>query len=175
MCPHQVGMLWNSLKAQIAEKSPDIMMFTEVIPKAQKNPVSETQVEIEGYQLFHNFNFTDENLGASGIRGVAIYVKENIPCEEVKLQSSLCDHVWVKISLVNYDKLLCGCVYRSPLNDKDVTKDSTSKVCSVIKEAVASLFTSPSLFHFFLQFFRFPPAYSSPGMSIQTPSAHSSY
>ena len=83
----------EELKAQIAEKEPDIMMFTEVIPKAQKNPIHETQVEINGYHLYKNFNFTDINLGASGIRGIAIYVKEGIACEEVKLQSSFADQV----------------------------------------------------------------------------------
>ena len=61
----------EELKAQIAERAPEIMLFTEVIPKAQKNPISETQVEIDGYQLFKNFNYTDDNLGASGISGVA--------------------------------------------------------------------------------------------------------
>ena len=125
----------EELKAQIAEKAPDIMLFTEVIPKAQKNPIHETQVEIDGYQLFKNFNYTDTNLGASGIRGVAIYVKEGISCEEIKLQSTLSDQVWVKISLKNNDKLLCGCVYRSPTNDSDSTRASTTQVCTVIKEA----------------------------------------
>ena len=78
----------EELKAQIAEKAPDIMMFTEVIPKAQKNQINETQVEIVGYQLFKNFNYTDTNLGASGIRGVVIYVKKGFSCEEITFQST---------------------------------------------------------------------------------------
>ena len=126
----------EELKAQIAERAPEIMLFTEVIPKAQKNPISETQVEIDGYQLFKNFDYTDENLGASGKRGVAIYVKEGISCEEIKFQSTYSDQVWVKLSLLNNEKLLCGCVYRSPTTDSNTTRASTTQVCTVIKEAV---------------------------------------
>ena len=132
------------LKARIASDEPDIMLFNEVIPKAQKNSIAETQVDINGYQVFKNFNYDDENLGASGIRGVAIYVKENITCEEIKLQSPFRDHVWIEISLKNNDKLLCGCVYRSPSNDNNSTRETTSQVCKVINEA-ANLKTSHML------------------------------
>ena len=36
---------------------------------------------------------------------------------------------------MNNDKLLCGCVYRSPTNDSVTTQTSTAQVCTVIKEA----------------------------------------
>ena len=76
-------------------------MFTEVIPKAQKTPILETQVSIDSNEIFTNFNFTDPNLGASGIRGVAIYVKDNLYFKEVQLKSIYDDHVWVEIRLMN--------------------------------------------------------------------------
>ena len=63
---------------QITSGEPDILMFTEVIRKAQKTPILETQVSTDSYEIFTNFNFTDPNFGASGIRGVAIYVKDNL-------------------------------------------------------------------------------------------------
>ena len=50
----------------------DVMLFTEVITKAQKNPISEAQMKIEGYEIYKNFEYSDRNLAASGIRGVAI-------------------------------------------------------------------------------------------------------
>ena len=78
-------------------------MFTEVIPKAQKTPILETQVSIDSYGIFTNFHFTDPNLGASGIRGVAIYVKDNLYFKEVQLKSIYDDHVWVEIRLINGD------------------------------------------------------------------------
>ena len=55
----------------IASNEADIMMFTEVIPKAQKKPILESQVKLTGYGIYTNFNYNDENLGTSGIRGIA--------------------------------------------------------------------------------------------------------
>ena len=59
----------DDLLMLIASDKPDIMMLTEVIPKAQINPTLETQISIKGYEIFTNFNYTDTNLGSSGIRG----------------------------------------------------------------------------------------------------------
>ena len=59
----------------IASNEPDITMFTEVIPKAQKKPILETQVKITGYDINDNFSYSKENLGASG---VAIYIINNL-------------------------------------------------------------------------------------------------
>ena len=77
----------DDLLMQITSDESDIMMFTEVIPRAQKTPILETQVSIDSYEIFTNFNFADPNLGASGIRGVAIYVKDNLYFKEVQLKS----------------------------------------------------------------------------------------
>ena len=125
----------DDLRMLIASDEPDIMLFTEVIPKAQKNPIFESQLEIKGYELFKNFNNTDTNLGSSGIRGVAIYVKDNLNCKEIELNSVFWDHVWVEISLKRGDKLLCGCIYRSPTKEKAAIMESTKKVGEVISEA----------------------------------------
>ena len=38
----------------IASDGLDIMMFTEVIPKAQVNTILETQISIKGYEIFTN-------------------------------------------------------------------------------------------------------------------------
>ena len=118
----------------ISDKKPDIMLFTEVIPKAQKNPIHETQIKIDGYEHYTNFNFSDPNLGSSGIRGVVIYVKENISCREVKPKTIYSDHVWVELSQRKNDTLLCGCIYRSPTKEKVDTKRTTDGVSNVIKE-----------------------------------------
>ena len=83
----------EDLKMVIASDSPDIMMFTEVIPKAQKNPILESQMIVPGYVPYVNFNYSDLNLGASGKRGVVIYVRESIPSDEIKLNTSYEDQV----------------------------------------------------------------------------------
>ena len=131
-----VDQLFNKMDGllmQITFDEPDIMMFTEVIPKAQKIPILETQVSIDSYKIFTNFNFTDPNLGASVIRGGAIYVKDKLYFKEVQLKSIYDDHVWVEIRLMNGDSLLCGCIYRSPAKDRT---ESTKNVCDIISEAV---------------------------------------
>ena len=87
----------------IASNEPDIMMFTEVTPKAQKKPILETQVKITVYDIYNNFNHIDANIGTSGIRGATIYVKNNLKYDEVKLNSNFDDHVWVEISLRSKD------------------------------------------------------------------------
>ena len=47
-------------------------MISEVIPTAQVNPIEEKALDIARYELYVNFKTSDSNLGASGIRGVAI-------------------------------------------------------------------------------------------------------
>ena len=77
----------------IALDEPDITMFTEVIPKAHRNPIDHAQLTIKGYEMCTNFNCTEENLGGFGIRGVAIYVKSELITKEVKLESQFRDQV----------------------------------------------------------------------------------
>ena len=43
----------------IASDELDIMMFTEVIPKAQRNPIAHAQLTIKGYEINTNFLFID--------------------------------------------------------------------------------------------------------------------
>ena len=120
----------------IASNKPDIMFFIEVIPKAQINPIFKPQVDLKGYDVYTNFNFTDCNIGASGIRGTAIYVRVDIKSTEVKIKSGFRDHIWVEINFKKGDSLLCGCMYRSPTNEKEASIESTTKACNVILEAV---------------------------------------
>ena len=98
----------EDLRLIIAADKPDIILITEVIPKAQKNPIYEAQININGYEKYVNFNFTDTELGASGKRGVAIYVNDDLHADEVKFQTVYDDHLWIKVKLRNNDTLLCG-------------------------------------------------------------------
>ena len=120
----------------IAAREPDVMLLTEVIPKAQKHSIQETQEKLKGYDIYTTFNDTDGNLSASGIRGVAIFVKENIKCVEIKLKNEYADQVWVELGLRNKDHLLCGCIYRSPTREGFSTIETRTEVCETINEAV---------------------------------------
>ena len=112
----------EDLKVFITKNEPDIMIFTEVIPKAQKHEIPEALLNIPGNEKFVNFSFTEQQLGASGKRGVVIYVKESLGYEEIKFETEYADHIWVEIKLRNKDPLLCGGIYRA-LGKKKILKD----------------------------------------------------
>ena len=118
----------EDLKTKISDEAPDLMLFTEVIPKAQKNPIHEPLMKIPGFDLYTNFKFTNSDLGISGVRGVAIYVNEKMVSEEISLLAKYDDQLWVEIDLKGKDKLLCGCIYRSPTKEKEKTASTTLKV-----------------------------------------------
>ena len=95
-------------------------------------------------QLFSKLNILkindiypyEPNLGASGIRGVAIYYSDSLIASEVKFNvDGLEDHVWIKLTSGNC-KILCGCVYRSPTITEDTSSQSTDKVTELIQTAL---------------------------------------
>ena len=51
---------------------------------------------------------------SSGMREVAIYVKEDLNSQRVFCKSQYHDQIWVEVSLQENEKLICGCVYRTP-------------------------------------------------------------
>ena len=51
---------------------PDLILLTEVIPKAQTLPIGIPRPSIRGFQLFINFDPNLYNLGKSGYRGLAV-------------------------------------------------------------------------------------------------------
>ena len=113
---------------------PDILMLTEVIPKRQVNPIEESHITLNGYVRHTNFEISDSNLGASGIWGTAIFVTDELKSRKVKMMNEFDDHVWIELQLNNNDKLLCGCMYRSPKKEVQYIKDSTKKVCKLSKK-----------------------------------------
>ena len=98
-------------------------------------PIKAPMLEIEGYDHYFNFEISDTSLGASGIRGVAIYVKEELYVSEVTFDTNFNDHIWVEISLTDGESLLCGCIYSSPTKEKEATVKSTNKVCDLLLKA----------------------------------------
>jgi len=73
----------DDLLMKIAYSLPDIILITEVIPKAHTNPIDEVRLSIPGFNVFLNFYATLRNLGSSNFRGIAIYVSNTIVATEV--------------------------------------------------------------------------------------------
>ena len=105
---------------EIADKRPRKMLITEVIPKAQMQPIEPARLTMSGYNLYTNFNPLDSGLGTSGLRGICIYTDERLQCCEVTFpDSQFSEQLWVKLKLQGGDSLLMGCLYRSPSSGED--------------------------------------------------------
>ena len=75
----------DALLMMISDDRPDLILITEVIPKKQVKAITDQLLDIDGYTPYYNFDPNNSNLGTSGIRGVAIYVKETLNATEVKI------------------------------------------------------------------------------------------
>ena len=69
---------------KIADSPPDIILITEVIPKAQIDPIEEARLNIPGFNVFLNF---DPNLHDLGSCGVAIYASNKINATELSFDN----------------------------------------------------------------------------------------
>ena len=115
---------------------PDIIMITEVIPKAQVLPLSLALISIDGYNVYTNFDISQSNLGVSGYRGLCIYVKTKLISAEVTFGNPRAyEQLWIEVFLKDNDKLLVGCVYISPSGSRH---QSTMEVIDGLKLACKS-------------------------------------
>lgn len=96
----------SELELILRDQNPDIVFITETLPKYD---VREAE-QIDGYVLYVN---------EKQKRGVCICVKETLVCDQIKYFTDVeekMDMLWLTMNLNRNDKLLIGCVYRSPNN-----------------------------------------------------------
>ena len=96
----------SEMIAYVETLQPDIIGITEVKPKNARFSVQESEVAIDNFEMFHNF----EEEG----RGIILYVKKTLRpslCEDIKSEYS--EKVFVECKLDNGDALLVGLIYRS--------------------------------------------------------------
>ena len=94
------------MNAYIDTFKPDIVAITEVKPKNGRFTVQESEVSIDNFVMFHNF----EEEG----RGIILYVKSELRpslCEDIKSEYS--EKVFIECKFENGDNLLIGLIYRS--------------------------------------------------------------
>ena len=114
----------DDLQCLIAGEEPDLILITEVIPKAQKHPISPALVALPGYMMYWNFDLSSNNLGRSEARGIGIYVREHINASPVVFNEfPFHEQLWVSLPLAGNDRLLVGCVYRSPSGNDRVNSE----------------------------------------------------
>ena len=122
----------DCLLVEIAGSEPDIMMITEVLPKAQTQPLSSAIFSFAGYRVYMNFNPETSNLGMQGLRGICVYVKDHISCHPVNFTIVHgMEMIWLSLSLKGRDSLQLGCVYRSPSSSLEA---STLALCKAVED-----------------------------------------
>ena len=103
----------NDLETHIHEREPDVMVITEVIPKAQSSAIPRVCLHVDGYSEYLNFDCGLCGEVQQG-RGIAVYVKKSLSAYEVKTEVDYRDQLWLKIQVDKQDYMLLGAIYRSP-------------------------------------------------------------
>ena len=121
----------DDLLMAIYDSKPDIIILTEVIPKAQRHPIDLATISIPEYTLHVNFELNIADLGTSGKRGIGIYTRDRLSATKISFENSnFEEQLWISIRLLSQDKLLLGGIYRSP--STDITT-STKQLSSLLK------------------------------------------
>ncbi len=94
---------------------PDVIMITEVLPTNSETKTTKSSLNINGYEVYTNIE-QEEN-----IRGIALYISNNLIVEETKFNTNSNENVWCTLKLKENDKLLLGCINRSPTYNNDHT------------------------------------------------------
>ena len=129
----------DDLCMRITGNEPDVIILTETIPKAQTLPIAPAMLTISSYTLYTNFDCNLSSLGASGLRGICIYVSHRLQATQVSFPATTFqEQLWLRLRLKNSDCLLIGCIYRSPSRE---AVQSTEELCDLLRHVCA---TGPS-------------------------------
>lgn len=97
------------VRIQESEENLDIICITEVYPKNCRYLPTKSELQLQGYEMFLN--------EGNSSRGTAIYLSDKLKGTEVKLETNFKESIWVNVKLTGADKLLIGCIYKSPNSD----------------------------------------------------------
>ena len=95
-------------RLDLLEEKPDIIAVTEAKPKNRRFALQPCDYLIQGYLPFTC------NLEKDGTRGVIIWLKSEMDAVHLDQGFAYQESLWLDISLIGGDHLLCICVYRSP-------------------------------------------------------------
>ena len=103
----------EELEALVCLHAPDLISVTEIAPKISATPLQPAEIQLDSYNHMISLGGTN--------RGVAIYTHKKLkatPCPELN-QQNFQEHCWLTVELQGRDRLLVGCIYRSPNSDPD--------------------------------------------------------
>ena len=109
--PNKLDELKSRL--QDSDRSIDIIGITDVYPKNCRYNPEKAELQIDGYDLFV------VESGEAAMREVGIYVRKELLAEEVKVTTKFQESIWISIKLNVKDKVIVGCVYKSPSSKQE--------------------------------------------------------
>ena len=115
----------------ITDRKPDIIGLTEIKPKNNRYTLLPEELKLEGYDSWYK-------LDGHG-RGVVLYTKSDLKASPFQLagEEKYEDSVWCSIGLGHQDKLILGCIYRSP-NSTDVNNLNLKHLLKSLSDVRAS-------------------------------------
>ena len=109
----------EELKFRIEQESerPNVICITEYKAKNCKKSIPElSEYGIEGYTLFHNGD------QCNSARGVMVYVDIKMTATPVDVSGSFVESLFLNLKINNSERLLLGCMYRSPNSNTENNK-----------------------------------------------------
>ena len=109
----------EELKFRIEQESerPNVICITEYKAKNCKKSIPElSEYGIEGYTLFHNGD------QCNSARGVMVYVDIKMTATPVDVGGSFVESLFLNLKINNSERLLLGCMYRSPNSNTENNK-----------------------------------------------------
>ena len=123
----------DALGMAVCGEEPDVIFVTEVLPKVLVTPIAPAMLSLPGYSMFSNFDFSQDLIAARGIRGISIYLRDNLHAIKVEFPgTSFCEQLWLNISLKGNDMLYAGCIYRSPSGDSHQSVNDLSHLLQTV-------------------------------------------
>ena len=111
------------LEAEITNCKPDVICLNEVAPKNYIYELTDEHMNIDGYYIIHK--------DLKG-RGTCIYFANHLIASQITLNSDFKESVWCEI-VINSEKILLGCIYRSPSS----TPDNNTALLQELEQACA--------------------------------------
>lgn len=72
----------------ISGNEPDIILITEVLPKAHSYSLTTAELSLHGYTIFTNFELDSSSNMITGIRGVAIFVSHKLSATKINFDET---------------------------------------------------------------------------------------
>ena len=118
----------NELKSVIDSyiTHPHLIGVCEIKTKNFRIAPSTTEFSLPGYSLFNS------NVDTQNWRGASLYISYILTATPIVLRDEFCESVWATMPLTGSDKLLIGCIYRSPTQQGDV---NNARLCNMLLRA----------------------------------------